>query len=184
MITLPAAYAWLDNIPGPPKMIVEARALYGTHEGVGAADNPEILAWAKEVGFGNSYQHDQIAWCGLFAALIAHRAGKPVPAAPLWALNWKSFGTPQSPAGLGDILVFERRDGRGKLIGGHVGFYIGEDATAYHVLGGNEGDMVNIVRIAKTRCVAVRRPIWSVSQPASVKPHILAESGTLSKNEA
>jgi hypothetical protein len=41
------------------------------------------------------------------------------------------------------VLVFERPGG------GHVGYYFGEDATAYHVLGGNQGDAVTIARIAR-----------------------------------
>lgn len=34
---------------------------------------------------------------------------------------------------------------------GHVGFYVGEDAKGYYVLGGNQGDKVSVVRIAKDR---------------------------------
>jgi len=34
---------------------------------------------------------------------------------------------------------------------GHVGFYAGEDATHYHVLGGNQSDSISITRIRKTR---------------------------------
>lgn len=178
MNPLPPAYAWLDAVQGCPKIITEARALFGVHEGAGPVDNPTILAWAREVGLGDIYTHDATAWCGLFADVVVKRAGKSGPAAPLWALNWRSFGAPSPQASLGDVLVFSR-DG-----GGHVGFYVGEDVSAYHVLGGNEGDQVNIVRILKARCVAVRRPIWTVAQPAGVVPHHLTASGALSSNEA
>jgi hypothetical protein len=35
--------------------------------------------------------------------------------------------------------------------GGHVGLYVGEDATHYHVLGGNQANLVSIMRLAKGR---------------------------------
>lgn len=98
---------------------------------------------------------------------------------PLWARNWAGFGTKAAKPSLGDILVFERAGG-----GGHVGIYVGEDATAYHVLGGNQGDAVSIARVAKDRCLAVRRCPWKLAQPANVRPIRLAAGGALSTNEA
>ena len=76
------------------------------------------------------------------------------------------------------MLVFSRAKG-----GGHVGLYVGQDETAFHVLGGNQSDAVSITRIARTRCIAIRRPIYQV-QPASVAPVHLAASGVISTNEA
>jgi uncharacterized protein (TIGR02594 family) len=127
---LPAAYAWLAAEAGP-RVLVEALALFGTKEVPGTASNPAILAWAREVSVAGAYTNDGIAWCGLFAA-VAKRSGFEPVANPLWARNWLTFGTKASTPALGDILVFSRPGG-----GGHVGFYVGEDATAYHVLGGN-----------------------------------------------
>jgi uncharacterized protein (TIGR02594 family) len=176
-MTLPAAYAWLEGLTPLPRMIAEGIKLYGVKEAPGRADNPTILAWAAETGLSSVYQHDETAWCGLFAALVAKRAGKPVVAGPLWALNWQHFGVTSPQAGLGDILVFVRPGG------GHVGLYIAEDDGAYHVLGGNTADTVSIARIAKDRLRAARRPVYNV-QPATVKPYIVAASGALSTNEA
>ena len=64
-----------------------------------------------------------------------------------------------------------------------MGFYIAEDATAYHVLGGNQSDRVCITRIKRDRCIAVRRPAMNVA-PATVRPFVVAVSGTISTNEA
>lgn len=176
-MSLPAAYAWLNGLFPLPRMTAEALKVYGVKEGVGDADNPEILAWAKEVGLESVYRHDATAWCGLFAALIAKRAGKTVVNGPLWALNWARFGVPSPAPALGDVLVFVRPGG------GHVGLYVAEDASAYHVLGGNTSDAVSIARIAKERLKAARRPVYSV-QPATVKPYHVAATGALSTNEA
>ena len=166
--------AWLNKIL-LPRMVQEGLKLYGTHEISGTADNPEILAWGDETGV--VYEDDSIPWCGLFMAVVAKRAGKPVVASPLWARNWAKFGVKSPEAGLGDVLVFQRPGG-----GGHVGLYIGEDKTAYHVLGGNQGDVVSIVRILKSRCIAVRRPEYK-NMPNTVKKYFLVPSGGLSANE-
>lgn len=177
MIAIPGQYAWLSNEPGP-KMLLEALKLFGTIEAAGAADNPTILAWAKELGLAKTYSHDSIPWCGLFVAIVAKRAGKDVVDSPLWALSWADFGRPaEGGAMLGDVLTF-KRDG-----GGHVALYIGEDGGAYHCLGGNQSDKVCITRIAKYRLYRARRPIYT-AQPINVRRVHLVASGVLSKNEA
>ena len=175
---LPERYAWLAREPGP-KMIVEALKLFGALEAAGSANNPTIVAWAKEVGgeVADVYKADSIPWCGLFVAVVAKRAGKELPQHPLWALSWSAFGAKTPAPALGDVLVFARNGG------GHVGLYIGEDAGAFHVLGGNQSDRVSITRVAKSRLYAARRPLYRV-QPANVRPIHLEASGALSLNEA
>jgi uncharacterized protein (TIGR02594 family) len=169
-------YSWLQQEPGP-KMLLEALKLYGVTEVPGTGDNPQILAWAREIGQASVYNHDSIAWCGLFMATLAHRAGKSFDFNPLWALNWQKFGTPQKQAMLGDVLTFTR-DG-----GGHVALYVGEDRDAYHILGGNQGDRVSIVRKLKTSLHSISRPPYN-EQPSNVRKIILAPNGGLSVNEA
>ena len=176
-MSLPSAYAWLKAI-NPPRIIDEALKLYGIKEIPGPKNAPEIMGWARALGLEKEYVADQVPWCGLFAAIVVHRAGWSPVAAPLWARNWSKFGKASLTPGLGDILPFKRD------AGGHVGFYIGEDATTYHVLGGNQGDSVSIVRIAKNRMLGARRPAWLSKQPDSVKPYHLAAIGGLSTNEA
>lgn len=175
-MALPKQYAWLAKEPGP-KMIVEALKEFGTIEGSGAADNPKILAWAREVNIP-WYKHDDTPWCGLFMAVIAQRAGKDKPADFLRALAWQKFGNASKVASLGDVLVFKRTGG------GHVGLYVGEDDLCYHVLGGNQSNKVSIKRIEKSRCVAVRRLIYSIGKPKNVRPIILSPTGKISTNEA
>lgn len=178
MIPLPPAYCWLDDLSPLPRMLAEARKLYGTLEIAGPANNPEILGWAKETGLAKIFTADSIPWCGLFMAVVAKRGGKPIVEGPLWARNWAKFGKAADKAQLGDVLVFRRGQGSG-----HVGLYVGEDYGAYHVLGGNQSDGVTITRIAKERCIAVRRPAYRKA-PASAKPVQLAATGALSVNEA
>jgi len=180
-MTYPAGYAWLADLGHLPRTISEGLALIGTAEVVGRGSNRTIIGWRDELNQAgvriDGFSDDDIPWCGLFAAVVAHRAGKAVVAAPLWARNWVNFGAAGHTAALGDVLVFVRNGG------GHVGFYVAEDASAYHVLGGNQGNRVSITRIAKDRCIAARRPVYT-QPPASVKAFRVANGGALSRNEA
>lgn len=172
---LPTNYAWLEREPGP-KMLTEALKLYGTVEAAGAANSPTIMAWAKETGV-RGYSADAVPWCGLFMAVVALRSDKPRPEKPLWALNWARWGDEGGQPELGDVLVFIRDQG------GHVGLYVGEDQTSYHVLGGNQHNAVTISRIAKIRLRACRQ-FFAVGRPPNVRPVILAPGGAISRNEA
>jgi uncharacterized protein (TIGR02594 family) len=177
MRELPKAYAWLTAEPGP-RILREALILFGVTERAGSQSNPLILGWAKECGLNDAYPNDGIPWCGLFMAVIAKRAGWSVVDGPLWALNWGGFGTKADQPMLGDVLTFTRPSG------GHVGLYVGEDATHFHVLGGNQGDTVSIVRIARVRMKAARRAPWRVRQPDNVRRVTLNATGApVSTNE-
>lgn len=170
-------YKWL-NQEKAPRVIAEAIKLIGIKEVPGQGDNIEILKWAESLGLEKVYRKDDIPWCGLFVAYVCKVAGIEGVKDPLWARNWSNFGTKQTVAMLGDVLVFVRDKG------GHVGFYVGEDSTSYHVLGGNQSDMVCILRIRKERCIAIRRTKWKVAQPENVRVIKLAATGAISENES
>lgn len=157
-----------------------AKSLIGTREIVGPKHNPTILAWAKKLGakvLGISITDDETAWCGLFVAHCVSEAGlTPAPIA-VRASSWEAWGANLRADRLapGAVLVFKRPGG------GHVGFYVGEDAMAYHVLGGNQGNAVSVTRIEKARCVARR---WPAGVPVTGAPVWINGTGKLSKNEA
>ena len=178
---VPKSYHWLFD-KDLPRVLEEALHLYGIYEWRGADNNPVILEWAKEMGrkVGIDYTADSIPWCGLYVGICVSRAGFVPPDILVRAKQWADWGNTVKThdAALGDVLVFDRRGG------GHVGFYVGEDAEAYHVLGGNQSDQVNIRRLSKSRLIAVRRCPWKRSQPKSVKPVALAKIGIVSTNEA
>jgi uncharacterized protein (TIGR02594 family) len=176
----PSAYHWLAGIADPPRTITEGLKLLGTVETPGPGNTPAIMAWRNElVNAGINvagFSGDAVPWCGLFAAIVTLRAGKVPVANPLWADNWRQFGSAAVHASLGDVLVFHRPGG------GHVGFYVAEDPLCYHVLAGNQHDMVNIARIMKSRCVAIRTPAY-VNRPASAVPVRMNAEGAVSINE-
>ena len=175
-MSLPKEYQWLQKESGP-KMLIEALKLYGTKEFFGTNHNQVILDWAKVVGIPELVKTDEQAWCGLFMAVVLQRSGRPFVKEPLCARNWSKWGVPVNQAMLGDVMVFRRTGG------GHVGIYVGEDATHFHVLGGNQGNAVSIVRIARSRLLSVQRPPY-LNQPANVRVIRLAAVGVVSGNEA
>lgn len=175
---IPTPYRWLLGEPGPRHLVV-AVGLIGTKEKVGPAHNPEILRWARELKAASVFPTDEVPWCGLFVAWCMRQANRSAPEHFYRALTWAGWTGGQKAEGgpqLGDVLVFQRSGG------GHVGFYVGEDATAYHVLGGNQGNAVSITRIAKARCTAIR---WPAGVPLPSTGRVLLSSGApVSRNEA
>ena len=176
-------YEYLYSLKGLPNTIKWALAELGVQETVGKGSNKTIIAWRDELNQAGvkiaGFSEDSVPWCGLFSAIICYRRKKvasEIPTSPLWARNWAKYGKHATTAMLGDTLVFVRNGG------GHVGFYVGEDKTAYHVLGGNQSDKVCITRILKSRCIAVRRPPY-VTVPKAVKPYYLSATGEISNNE-
>lgn len=131
-----------------------AKSLFGTKEKPGTANNPEIIEWAKAIGgwIANYYTKDEIPWCGLFVAHCLEENGMDIPKNPLSALEYAKWGESLSEPSYGAVVVFTRSGG------GHVGFYVGEDEDAYHVLGGNQSDQVNVTRVSKDRLTAIRWP--------------------------
>ena len=170
-------YSWLEEEKAP-KILVEAIKHIGVQEIIGSKHNPTILSWAKAIGLERTYTNDEIPWCGLFIAYCCHAQGLQVVKNPLWALNWAKYGTQVNQPMLGDVLTF-KRDG-----GGHVGIYVGEDKTHYHIIGGNQGNEVSIMRIAKVRLHEARRTAWKIAQPANVRVIKLESQGRISNNEA
>jgi len=172
-----------------PAWLLAATALVGTHEAAGAANNSMILGWGKHLGvkvLGMAYNADSVPWCGLFVAQALAAGGIDLAAkgfnsmrVAVRAKAWATWGANLHPDRLapGAILVFDRAGG------GHVAFYLGEDATEYHVLGGNQGDKVSIMRIEKSRLVASR---WPKGVPVVGGPvHMTTTTGVpLSRNEA
>lgn len=134
-----------------PAWLKLARAQIGTREIVGAKHSPKIMGWIQEVGakvLGIRVNDDETPWCGTFMAWLMHRCGLSSPAIAVRAASWgRAGGWGRELLGprLGCILVFTRQGG------GHVGLYVGEDATHFHVLGGNQSNSVSITRIAKNR---------------------------------
>jgi uncharacterized protein (TIGR02594 family) len=172
--TVPTAPATTTS--GLPWMAA-AMVPYGWHE---VRDNARLRAWLQSDGrtLGDP---KALPWCGDFAetAIRLGLPNEPWPGAlganPYWARNWALFGVPTEPT-FGCVLVFSRGSG------GHVGFAVGQDASAFHVLGGNQGDTVSVTRIARSRLLAARWPATFPARPIHL-PQRAAGNLALSTNE-
>lgn len=137
------------------------------------------MDWADNLDLW--YPGDDVPWCGLFMAhcIASALPDEPLPANPLGARSWLKLGVAHEPS-LGAVLVFWR--GRRDGWQGHVGFYAGEDSGAFHVLGGNQSNQVNIARIAKSRLIGAR---WPRTAPQLGTRRVESDAaGALSINEA
>ena len=152
-----------------------ARESIGLKEVAGPKHNTKIQAWLAKLGAW--WKDDETPWCGTFVAHCLRENGLPVPQHWYRALAWKDYGSNLRPTHVceGAILVFAREGG------GHVGFYVGEDRFYYRVLGGNQSNTVNVMRIAKNRCVAIR---WPKGVPVTGGPVHVASNAPVSENEA
>ena len=166
---------------GEPRWQTLARSDLGIRETPGVANNPVLMKRFASLtkALGILYNADSVPWCGAIMAWWMTQCGIPAPAIAVRASSWASWGKALTAGQLapGAVLVFQRPGG------GHVALYVGEDATHYHCLGGNQGDTISIVRIEKSRCIARR---WPPGEPAGAgRPMILAAGNAASsKNEA
>lgn len=132
----PDATPWLDY----------GYRVKGMHE---TADNAALRAFLKTDG-KTAGDPALVPWCGDYVqtCIAVTLPDEPLLQNPYAAINWLTFGKPATPR-KGAILIFWRGSPNGGQ--GHIGFYVGEDATHYHVLGGNQSNAVTVSRIAKDR---------------------------------
>lgn len=138
-----------------------AKKFIGIKEAFGTKHNPLIVAMlqldAKWV------EDDETAWCSAFVNFV-HWLFDRSRSHSLAARSWLLVGTSIELryAQLGDIVVLTR--GKDPQPGvmvikapGHVGFYAGHTETTIEILGGNQGNAVNIASFPKSRILSIRR---------------------------
>jgi len=103
---------------------------------------------------GASFDPTTQPWSGLFMAFIFAQIGVEPPANFLAPKAWANFGTALSEPAMGCIVVLgpETRDTP------HVGIYLGEDASYYFLLGGNQNDTVCVTQAPKGKDDVFRWP--------------------------
>lgn len=108
----------------------------GQQEIFGAEDNERIVGYFTAVSYRAT--DDETPWCAAFANWVLMTAGiaRTESAA---ALSFAKWGMKTTKPKYGDIVVFDHGKGRG-----HVGFFMGFKGTKTGVLGGNQGDEVNV----------------------------------------
>ena len=157
-----------------PSWLKIARSYDGLKEIPGPRHNQTIIRWLGKLKAW--WSDDETPWCGVFVAHCMQESWLPFPKFYMRAKAWSDYGSllRRDRLAPGAILVFDRAGG------GHVGFYVGEDAGHYFVLGGNQGNAVNVMKLGKSRLVASR---WPKGEPVIGKP-VYLNGGSVSTNEA
>lgn len=154
----PVTFGLLFATPGgqparPPQVnydatpwMIEAYRVKGLHEG---RNKSTLWSWLRSDG-ATVGDPTQVPWCGDFVqtSLALTMPMEPLPSNPYLASAWTSFGIPVTPQ-YGAVMSFWRESPTSWK--GHVAYYVGETATHYKVLGGNQSNAVTETLLAKDR---------------------------------
>lgn len=126
---------------------------FGTKAIAGALHAPEILKYFSEIGAA-WVKDDETAWCAAFVNWCLKSAKLKFSGA-LNARSFLTYGSATLTPKLGDIVVLWRINRDGPY--GHVGFFVAQTHDRVYILGGNQGDAVNISAYDKTFLLGYRR---------------------------
>ena len=137
------------------QLINIALSQYGVTEIVGKEHNPIVLNYFKEIGH-TWVSTDETAWCSAFTNWVALKA-KVERSNKLTARSWLQVGTEINKPKLNDVVVLWRH--KKSSWKGHVGLFISfsDDKKHIYVLGGNQGNQVNIKKYPVYRLLGFRR---------------------------
>lgn len=160
-----------------PAWVIEARRHIGTKEIKGSKHELKILQWWKTIRRGG-IKDDETPWCAAFVGGCLEAAGQ-ISSRYESAKSYLTWGDSLAFPCVGAVVVFSR-DG-----GGHVGFVVGRDKlNNIMVLGGNQGDAVNIKPFARSRVTGLRVPKGYIVPQAHYTLPLMESDGKLSTNEA
>ena len=145
-----------------PNWMALARRELGEAAIPGAADNPRVLRYFRDVGHGE-VKHDEVAWCAAFVGSCLERGGSRSTRS-LMARSYLAWGVALAEPRQGCVVVLSRGADR-RL--GHVGFYAGVSGNNILLLGGNQSHSVRIAAYSKSRVLGYRWPIATASTDAA-----------------
>jgi len=134
-------------------LLLEVLSHYGLREVDGPSSNPEIIAMGKDLGYDIA-DDSTTAWCSLLVNYYAKKMGYEYTK-KLTARSWLKTSVIVLKPELGDIVVLWRNDPNGWE--GHVGWFISRDAKYVYVLGGNQGNWLNISPYPVDRVLGYRQ---------------------------
>lgn len=166
--------------PDRPPWLTLASHELGTHEGVGKANNPKVVAYFKDAGFGG-VKDDATAWCAAFVGAMLKRSGVE-PSGSLAARSYEKWGVGLTEPVLGCVCTKRRGNSTWQ---GHVFFVVGmsADKKTIYGLGGNQSDAVTVAVFKRSEVTSFRWP-KSVPVPRSTKLPTTVAGGKAGVSEA
>jgi uncharacterized protein (TIGR02594 family) len=164
-------------VPDEPVWLRRARMEIGVSEIAGRKHSARVLSYWELAKL--PFRDDETPWCAGFVGAMLEDVGIRSTRSGM-ARSYETWGQPCG-AIPGAITVFWR--GSRSSGTGHVGFLTGNDQYGnLMILGGNQGDAVNIKPFSPNRLVGFR---WPAAVPlASGDLQTTDSSGQVSQNEA
>lgn len=125
----------------------------GVAEVPGSDSNLRILEYLRATSLGDG-GGDETPWCSAFVNWCFLINGIPRTRSAA-ARSWLDWGVKSKPT-LGAVTVLWRREETSPL--GHVGFLIGWNGGAVHLLAGNQGNKVSVASFPIGRVLGYRMP--------------------------
>lgn len=151
-----------------------ARQLIGLTETPGPGNTPEIVQMWRDIKRGG-IKDDATPWCAAFVGAMLERSGirsSRFESAKSY-LDWGQLLAVPVP---GCVVVFTRQGG------GHVGFAVGRDVAGnLLILGGNQGDAVNVRAFPVSRVSGYR---WPADRLVPAEPLPTLDPAVFSDREA
>lgn len=181
--TIQTELPWIDR----------ARSYLGLRENTSPTEhNQQLIHMLDSMGNFNGearpwWSDDDTSWCGLFVGYVLGTMQRWVVREWYRAKEWQQDMTRLDAPAYGCIVVFNRAGG------GHVGFVVGQDrAGNLMVLGGNQGNEVNIRPFARSRVTGYYwpsrkkdgKPVLASPGPERYRLPVLTSDGKLSEDEA
>lgn len=146
--------------PGPagePRWLTIARREICTREARdGGGPNPRIVEYHQSTSL--RAQDDATPWCASFVSWVLEQAGVRSTRSAR-AKSYLQWGSALDQPRVGAITVFHRGSGQPTSSGpGHVGFFVEDRGQSIGLLGGNQGNHVNVKSYSKSRLMAYRWP--------------------------
>jgi len=134
-------------------LLIEVLSHYGLKEIDGKESNPQILAMFSEIGYKID-DDSTTAWCSAAMNYYAKKCGYEYTG-KLDARSWLKMSTIVLHPEIGDIVVLWRNNPEGWE--GHVGLFISWDEKNIQILGGNQGNQINITSYPRERLLGFRK---------------------------
>lgn len=165
-----------------PDWLNVALSYLGLVEYKGSKHNEQILEFWRRIGV--PFKDDETPWCAAYVGGVLEECSIQSSRSAA-ARSYTKWGVEIDGPAVGCVVVFWR--GYRSGWSGHVGFVVGKDQNNnIMVLGGNQGDAVNVKPFDTSRVLAYRwpKPVKLPSATGFETLPVVKSDGRLSTNEA